>query len=69
VSVVKHALEQRGCVVHTQNSSTKALEYFAREKDNIDVVLLDFNMPHLNGIDASDALRKLHPGAIKLVGV
>jgi FOG: CheY-like receiver len=43
------------------NSSVKALELFSRDAQGFDLVLLDYFMPHLNGAETFEWLRKLNP--------
>ena len=44
----------------------KALELFSRDKDNFDLILLDYYMPHLDGAKTFEWLRKLNP-TVKVV--
>jgi CheY-like chemotaxis protein len=57
----KSALERNGCLVQIASNPVKALEKYAREKDSIDVVIVDYFMPSLNGGEAVQHLRKLNP--------
>lgn len=41
------------------SSADEALEMFAKQQ--IDVALLDYNMPGKNGVELAGELRKLHP--------
>jgi CheY-like chemotaxis protein len=58
-SLLKGLLEPFGVDVKTVTNPVKALEIFTREKDNLHLVLLDYYMPHLNGTQMLEWLRKL----------
>jgi len=57
----KSVLERNGCLVQVASNPVKALEKYAREKDSIDVVIIDFFMPLLDGGEVVERLRKLNP--------
>lgn len=48
-------------VVEAENGK-EAVELFEKGKENIDIVLLDYMMPLMNGIDACKRIRELSPG-------
>ena len=48
-------------VVEAENGK-EAVELFEKDKENIDIVLLDYMMPLMNGIDACKRIRELSPG-------
>ena len=56
------ALESLGLKVLTAVDGLDAVEVFTREKDTIDLVLMDLTMPHMDGREAFQHLRRLHPG-------
>ena len=58
---VKLLLEPLGYQVTTVVNPVKALEVFTREKGNIDLVLVDYFMPDLDGAATFEWLRKLNP--------
>lgn len=60
--LAKCVLEQLGCTVQVSSSPVKALEKYARDRDSIDLVLVDYFMPTLDGGATVDHLRKLNPG-------
>ena len=60
-TLAKIALEQRGCSVQVESHPLKALEKYARFKDSIDLVILDYFMPFLDGGGTVQHLRKLNP--------
>ena len=47
-------------VIEAENGK-EAIEAFEKDKENIDVVLLDYMMPVVNGIDACKRIRELSP--------
>ena len=47
--------------ISTVVNPVKALEVFTREKGNIDLVLVDYFMPDLDGAATFEWLRKLNP--------
>ena len=54
-------LEPLGFDVQTAANPVKALEMFTREKENIQLVILDYYMPQLDGAKTFEWLRKLNP--------
>ena len=58
-SLLKGLLEPFGVDVKTVTNPVKALEIFTREKDNLHLVLVDYYMPHLNGTQMLEWLKKL----------
>jgi CheY-like chemotaxis protein len=61
--LVKDMLEPLGYEVQCVNSPVKALELYTHEKDKIDLILLDYYMPTLDGAKTFEWLRKLNPSA------
>ncbi len=59
--LAKSVLEQLGCIAQVSSNPVKALEKYAREKDTIDLVLVDYFMPTLDGGATVDHLRKINP--------
>ena len=57
--LVKSVLEKRGHTVVTHDDGRTALDF--AQDNNVDLVISDINMPHLDGISLVDELRKL-PG-------
>lgn len=60
-TLVKKLLEPLGYDVQLVNNPVRALEIYTREKENIDLVLLDYYMPTLDGGKTFEWLRKLNP--------
>jgi CheY-like chemotaxis protein len=59
--LVKQLLEPLGYDVQLVNNPVRALELYTRDKDKIDLVLLDYYMPTLDGGKTFEWLRKLNP--------
>jgi CheY-like chemotaxis protein len=59
--LAKCILERLGCLVQVASSAVKALEKYSHEKDTIDLLLVDYFMPTLDGGETIDHLRKLNP--------
>ena len=58
--VRKIMLESRGYVVLTANDGAEGLKVF--EQNEVDVVILDYYMPGLNGGDVASEMRRRRPG-------
>ncbi len=56
------ALESMGFKVLVAVDGLDAVEVFTREKDTIDLVLMDLTMPHMDGREAFQHLRRIRPG-------
>ena len=54
-------LEQRGFNVLTAEDGKIALEVFRSHIDEVDAVLLDLTMPHMDGEETFRELRRLRP--------
>jgi CheY-like chemotaxis protein len=59
--LARSVLERNGCTVQIASNPVKALEKYAREKDAIDLVIVDYFMPTLDGGETVLHLRKLNP--------
>jgi CheY-like chemotaxis protein len=59
--LARSVLERNGCTVQIASNPVKALEKYAREKDAIDLVIVDYFMPSLDGGETVLHLRKLNP--------
>jgi CheY-like chemotaxis protein len=59
--LAKSVLERNGCTVQIASNPVKALEKYARDKDAIDLVIVDYFMPTLDGGETVLHLRKLNP--------
>jgi PAS domain S-box-containing protein len=61
-AVGKQMLDRMGFSVLTAPDGHEALEMFRKHANEIVCVLLDLTMPHMDGVDAFRAMRRLHPG-------
>lgn len=61
LTLVSDALSLLGYPVLAHSSSVQALARFRTDPFSIDLVLTDFNMPGLNGLDLSRKLLQLQP--------
>jgi PAS domain S-box-containing protein len=61
VSLVEELLQTEGYRVSAFSNPIKALEAFRNSPASIDLVVTDFNMPGMSGIDLARALRALRP--------
>jgi DNA-binding NtrC family response regulator len=61
LSLVAMALQRQGFAVWPASSGRSALEIFHRERDRIDLALLDVRMPGLDGPQTLAELRRLAP--------
>jgi two-component system cell cycle sensor histidine kinase/response regulator CckA len=59
----RRILESRGYTVLLANDGQKALEVYEREKERIDLVLLDLTMPRLSGLETLREILQLDPEA------
>jgi two-component system cell cycle sensor histidine kinase/response regulator CckA len=59
--LITELLEPFGFEVIAEANPVRALEKFAREKDKFQLVLLDYNMPQLDGAKTFECLKKLSP--------
>jgi CheY-like chemotaxis protein len=62
LSLVKATLEPEGYTVHTASNAADGIKLYEAHWRNIEVVLLDFWMPGLNGDHVLEHLRSLDPG-------
>lgn len=67
LQTAKLALERRGYAVLLATSGRAAIDLLRTEPDRISLVLLDFTMPGMNGLDTLKELRKIAPGLKILV--
>ena len=61
-AVGKQMLDRMGFSVLTAPDGHEALEMFREHANEIVCVLLDLTMPHMDGVEAFRAMRRLHPG-------
>lgn len=60
-AVGKQMLGRMGFNVMTAPDGREALKVFREHAEEIVCVLLDLTMPHINGVEAFLAMRRLHP--------
>jgi two-component system response regulator (stage 0 sporulation protein F) len=61
-ALLNDALWQQGFIVWLAGNGLQALELYQELSAEIDLVLLDIQMPHLDGPHTLTALQRLHPG-------
>ena len=54
-------LSKEGYTVATMQRSIKAVEFFQTHCDEIGLVILDFMMPDMNGVEVFEQLRRIDP--------
>lgn len=57
----QHLVRWNAIVIQAVNGK-KAVEMYLENKDKIDLVLMDINMPVFNGIQAAEQIKKANPG-------
>ena len=50
-----------GCVTYVAHNGEEAIRLFNEKKDEIDIVILDINMPIMDGTSAFDTMKKIKP--------
>jgi len=61
VNIWQEALEALGYMVTVKTSCLEALELFRIHPDYFDLVITDYTMPHMNGIDLARQLMRIRP--------
>ncbi|MFD0669479.1 PAS domain S-box protein [Ramlibacter sp. MAHUQ-53] len=62
VAMVTAVLEGQGFRVSGFDSSPRALAFIEANADDIDLLITDYNMPEMSGLDLTRAARRLRPG-------
>lgn len=55
---LKYCLEQEKFVVYESENGSKSLEILKENNNNIDLILLDINLPDINGFDLFEQIKK-----------
>jgi len=61
VTLLRMELAQNGFTVHAFNEPVEALQYFMENPVSVDVALVDYIMPGMNGVEISRALHEVRP--------
>ncbi len=56
--LAKMMLNKQGCRVEVANNGEEAVEKYEFSPDNLDLILMDIEMPGMNGIEATEEIRK-----------
>lgn len=68
--IARALLEEHGMIVETAADGKQGIDAFARSEEGyFDVVLMDIRMPHMNGYEASGAIRALDRNDAKSVPI
>ena len=55
---LKYCLEQEKFAVYESENGSKSLEILKENNNNIDLILLDINLPDINGFDLFEQIKK-----------
>lgn len=67
LAVIENLLTHHGCHVLTADKGIEALELIDRHKDDLDLVVLDIQMPGVSGAEVYRKLKVLNPGIRVLI--
>lgn len=59
LEIMSERMEARGMVVTTTNSANKAMSIL--EKESFDAIIMDFQMPEMDGMEALKAIKNKNP--------
>ncbi|MFC1524660.1 response regulator [Thermodesulfobacteriota bacterium] len=59
-------LTENGCTVFIAENGAEAVSLFTENKNSVDLVILDINMPVMDGKDAFELIREIKP-AVKII--
>lgn len=57
--VAELMFEDIGWKAHIAKSGQEGIDLCNKNKNEIDIAILDFSMPHMNGVEAAEALREI----------
>jgi two-component system, cell cycle sensor histidine kinase and response regulator CckA len=63
LEVMSIMIEENGGKVLSASDGRAAVELFKQKQEEVDLVVLDFSMPKLNGYEACVAIKQLKPAA------
>ncbi|MDY6790886.1 MAG: response regulator [Thermodesulfobacteriota bacterium] len=66
IDIGEQMLKKMGYAVFLAKSGKEALKIYEKNKDKIDIVILDMIMPNMSGGDTFDRLKQINP-AIKVL--
>jgi signal transduction histidine kinase len=67
LSIIENLLTHHGCHVLTADKGSEAMEIINRHKDDLDLVILDIQMPGMSGDEVYRKLKVLNPGIRVLI--
>ena len=67
LQIVKTCLEMEGCAVETRSDPRAGVEWYKGHWRDVDVVVLDFIMPELNGEAVFERMYAVNPGVKALL--
>ena len=67
LSIIKSLLEHHGCIVLSTDRGQEALQIIERHKANLDMVILDIQMPDMTGDKVYTRLKAIKPGLKVLI--
>jgi CheY-like chemotaxis protein len=67
LSIIENLLTHHGCHVLTADKGSEALEIINRHKDDLDLVVLDIQMPGMSGDEVYRKLKVLNPAIRVLI--
>lgn len=65
--LIKNLLGKCGCDAYYAASGEEAVE--AASKNRFDLILMDIQLPGINGVEAAQHIRKIHPGPVPIVAL
>jgi len=61
LDIGRDLLKAMGCRVLTARDGREAIELYQKNRDEIDIVILDMIMPNISGSDTYDRMKKINP--------